>query len=194
MKRVHDETSNVVRKTKAATITSLGRGAAYIRGIARRSISSRKLKNPKPSLPGKPPRSPTGRLKNAIFFNVDHQDGNAVIGPTLSVVGRIGNTHEFGGTEPPKKRASGRGRFNLRVGGYGPLRVARGKVAGVGRLATEAQRMRAQEIVDTLELPPSVSGAASDKPRVYPARPFMGPALTRSRERLPDFWKNTIGS
>ena len=194
MKRVHDDSKKVVQRTKAATIKSLGRAAAYIRGIARRSISSRKAKNPKPSLPGKPPKSPTGRLKNAIFFNVDNQAGSAVIGPTLSVVGRIGQTHEFGGTEPPKNRRGRRGRFDLRIGGYGPLRVARRKIAGVGRLATEAQVMRARDIAAALDLPPSVTGAPTDRQRVYPARPFMGPALTRSRERLPDFWKNIVRS
>lgn len=188
--KVVDESKKVVRAARAATITSLGRAAAYIRGIARRSISTRKSK--KPSEPGKPPKSPTGKLKNAIFFAVDRQAEEALIGPTLSVIGRIGQTHEFGGEEPPKRRRGRRARFDLRVGGYGPMRAARGRVEGVARLATTAQLMRAREIIAELELPPSETGEETSTPRKYPPRPFMGPALTRSRERLPDFWKNSI--
>lgn len=190
--RVKDETQRVRRRLAAATITSLGRASAYIRGIARRSI--RKVKSGKPSDPGKPPRSPTGRLKDAIFFAVDKPRGEAVIGPTLSVVGRIGRTHEFGGQEPPKQSAGRRGTFNLRRGGHGPLRARRGRVVGVGRLATDAQVARAEAIAARLKLPPSQTGARTTRPRKYPARPFMGPALARSRDRLPNFWKNALRS
>lgn len=189
-RRVVDETKTVRRKTKAATIKSLGRASAYIRGIARRSISTRKSK--KPSQPGKPPRSPTGRLKNAIFFDVDKTKTEAVIGPTLSVVGRIGQTHEFGGEEPPKERRRRKGQFRLEAGGHGPIRVARQKIEGVAKLVSAAQVRRSRELAASLELPPSVTGEPSTKPRKYPARPFMGPALTRSRDRLPTFWKNTL--
>lgn len=207
---VVDESRNVVRAVKAATITSLGRAAAYIRGIARRSISSRK-KAP-PSLPGKPPRSPTGRLKDAIVFSVDRPAGAAVIGPTLSVLGRIGHTHEFGGTEPPKGGRPRGAPFAIRLGGHGPLRVTtvrsgrtaggrfvragEGGVAkqklGVGRLATQAQVQRAERIAGELNLPPSQTGVPIRKARVYPSRPFMGPALALSRERLPSFWSNVL--
>jgi len=159
--RVKDETHKVRRSAKAATITSLGRASAYIRGIARRSISSRKAKNYKPAKPGKPPKSPTGRLKNAIYFAVDKAKTEALIGPTLSVVGRIGSTHEFGGREPPKQSKSRRGRFDLRIGGHGPIRAYRKKIVAVGRLATRGQLARANEIVAGLGLPRSVTGAKS---------------------------------
>lgn len=205
--KVIDETKKVAQRMKAATITSLGRASAYIRGIARRSISTRKKGEPNP--PGRPPRSPTKRLKDAIVFSVDKPAGEAVIGPTLTVIGRIGSTHEFGGTEPPKRRSSrARGAFDIRVGGFGPIRVAPGPAPSrrrnrnnttrstkrviVGRLKTARQVQRAQRIIAEAQIPPSQSGLPEVKSRTYPARPFMGPALERSRERIPNFWKNVL--
>lgn len=192
--RVVDESARVVAKTKAATITSLGRAAAYVRGIARKSISKRKTG--KPSEPGKPPRSPTGRLHGSIAFNVDKAAGVAVIGPARAAIALIGNTHEFGGKEPPRQaRARGKLWAELRVGGRGPIRYVRrrGKPQMTfAPLVSLAQVQRAKGIVAQLELPPSQTGAPTTNDRVYPPRPFMGPALRRSRDRLPAFWRNTV--
>jgi hypothetical protein len=57
-------------------------------------------------------------------------------------------------------------------------------------LHSERQVARATEIAATI--PPSKGGPPSQKRRVYPPRPFMGPALMRSKERLPSFWANSI--
>ena len=194
--RVQDETARVAKAMKAATITSLGKAAAYVRGIARQSISRKK----KTSLPGKPPHSPTGRLRNSIAFNVDKEREQAVIGPVRAAVAFIGHTHEFGGTEPPKPPKKGRPNTmaaNQHVGGVGPIRT-QGRGGGkrdrlvFAKLNTPAQVERSKEIVAELALPPSVTGAPSKAQRKYPPRPFMAPALTRGRDRLPGFWRNSV--
>jgi hypothetical protein len=197
---VVDETKKVAKAMRAATITSLSRAAAYIRGIAQRSIS--KKKGP-PGPPGKPPRSPTGALRAAIAFNVDREAGVAVVGPTNSGIGLIGQTHEFGGIEsavPSRKRVP---RVLLGPGGYGPIReLMRGVAASaikigkntyiVGPLRTAAQVERARRILEKHGSPPELTSTLLKPRRRYPSRPFMGPALQRSRERLPEFWKNVL--
>lgn len=174
----------VRRATKAGTITSLGRAGAYIRGIARRSIKVAK----DAASPGRPPHSRKGRLKKAIFFSVERERQGVVVGPTASDVGRIGQTHEFGGTEPPKKKGR-KANFRLEVGGHGPIKVEAGKPV-VARLTSEAQVARAGEIAASL--PPSMGGPEGKRPRRYPPRPFMRPALEVSKARLPKFWANSV--
>lgn len=202
--RVIDETANVRRRMKAGTVKSLGQAAAYVRGIAVRSIGSGFKKNTKkavregapersytPSAPGKPPKSPTRRLKKGIAFDVDKPKGEAVVGPTRSAVGRIGSTHEFSGTEPAKKvRRSNN--WKLEVGGHGPIRGGPGRLDAFAKLKTEADVQRSHAIADAFGTPEWDRGATKPRPRKYPARPFMGPALARSRDRLPAFWKNAL--
>lgn len=202
--RVIDETRTVRRRMRAGSFKSLNAAAAYVRGIARRSIGSGVKRNTKrgireggpervytPSKPGKPPKSPTGRLKNAIAFNVDKSRSSAVIGPVGSVFGQLGATHEFSGRERPK---SPRRSVNwvLKIGGHGPIRDGALVPSGFARISTPAQLRRAQEIADAHEIPPWDRGTTPPRPRKYPARPFMGPALTRSRARLPAFWSNAL--
>ena len=179
------ETGKVLRKTKAASITSLGRAGAYIRGIAARSIKV----SPVPSAPGRPPHTRKGRLKKAILYAVERARQDVVIGPTASAVGRIGSTHEFGGTEPPKKRKARKANWKLEVGGHGPIAAGPDGVVVV-KLATARQVARAREIAASL--PPSQGGPASKKARTYPPRPFMEPALERSKDRLPRIWANSV--
>ncbi|MBE7466813.1 MAG: hypothetical protein HS116_25360 [Planctomycetes bacterium] len=175
----------VTRKAKAASIQSLGRAGAYLRGIARRSIKV----SPVASEPGKPPRSRQGRLKNAIVFAVEKDKTRVVIGPAASDVGKIGRTHEFGGTESPKKRKGRKANFKLEVGGHGPIRVEGGKPVVV-RLKTDRQVAKAKQVTDGL--PPSQGGTSGGKPRKYPPRPFMGPALNIGKARLPRLWANSV--
>jgi hypothetical protein len=183
--RTKDETSKALHKIRAGSIKSLGQAGAYIRGIARRSIKV----SPTPSRPGKPPHTRKGRLKNAIVFAVEKAVQDVLIGPNISAVGKIGSSHEFGGTEPPKQSKARRTKLKLEVGGYGPIRSADGKVF-VAKLHTDAQVARAQKIV--AGLPPAQSGRGATMPRKYPARPFMAPALTISKTRLPAFWANSV--
>lgn len=179
------EKDKVLKKTRASSIATLGRAGAYIRGIAKKSIKI----SPQPAPPGKPPRSRKGQLKRAILFAVEKAPGRVVIGPTASDVGRIGRTHEFGGTEPPKKRKARKANWKLVVGGHGPIRKG-AKGPEVAKLNTQAQVDRAKRIAESL--PPSQGGPVSKKARKYPPRPFMGPALEVSKARLPKFWANSV--
>ena len=176
---------NVLRKAKAASIMSLGRAGAYIRGIAKKSIKI----SPLPAPAGKPPHSRKGQLKRAILFAVEKAPGRVVVGPTVTDVGGIGHTHEFGGTEPPKKRKARKTNWKLEVGGHGPVRKG-AKGPEVAKLNTQAQVDRAKRIAESL--PPSQGGPVSKKARKYPPRPFMGPALEVSKARLPKFWANSV--
>lgn len=203
--RITDETANVRKRMKAASFKSITQAAAYVWGISRRSIGTGyKTKRDAstgervrvgaytPSKPGKPPKSPTGRLKRSIAFDVDREKTDAVIGPTKSVIGGIGATHEHSGQEPPKQRRNRLYNFKLAVGGHGPARATRFRVDGVAKLRTTAQVRRAQALVDGLDAPRWAVLEPTKSPRNYPARPFMGPALARSQSRLPSFWKNAL--
>lgn len=183
--KVRTDSAKVLKKTKAASITSLGRAGAYIRGIARKSIKV----SEKPSAPGKPPHTRKGRLKNAILFSVEKVQQTVVVGPGATDVGRVGHTHEFGGSEPPKKRKSRKAGWKLEVGGHGPIATAGGKPVVV-KLKTDRQVARAKDVAQSL--PPSQGGPDTRKARKYPARPFMGPALEISRVRLPRLWSNIV--
>jgi hypothetical protein len=183
--RTRFEAGKVVRRAKAASITSLGRAGAYIRGIAARSIKV----SPQAAPLGQPPHTRKGRLKGAILYAVEKAQGSAVIGPTRADIGRIGHTHEFGGTEAAKVRKGRRANWKLEVGGHGPIAAGPDGVVVV-KLTTERQVARAREVAASL--PPSLGGPASNKARKYPPRPFMGPALEVSKARLPRFWANSV--
>lgn len=70
------------------------RSAAF--GISRTAKASI-VKSPKASAPGSPPatRGQGGKnLRGAIFVDADRESG--IIGPRFSVVGDVGEAHEFG--------------------------------------------------------------------------------------------------
>ena len=168
------------RKASQATFRSLGHAGGAIRLTARRSIRRRK----KPSGPGQPPHTQTGRLKRSIRYEVSGDQ--VVIGPVNELAGRIWNLHEFGGRTRRRRRR--RSRQQARIGGYGPIRVrARGVVTSFARiqLTTAAQVARSQKLIDEET---QRRGAS----RKYPPRPFMGPALEKSRSRLPKFWADSV--
>jgi len=175
----------VVRATRKGSIKSLGKAGAYLRGIARRSIKV----SAEPSAPGHQPHSRKGRLKDAILFGVEKARQGVVIGPTVTAVGKIGRTHEFGGTEPAKKRKARKTNWKFEVGGHGPISVDGGKPVVV-RLKTARQVARAKE--EAAKLPPAHRPAQSTKPRRYPRRPFMGPALQIGRPQISKMWANSV--
>ncbi len=179
-------TERVVAKVRKASIKNLRQAGAYIRGIARKSIKV----SPKSGAPGKPPRTRKGRLKDAILFDVEKNKQQVVIGPTATEVGRIGGTHERGGTEPPKVKKVRQPNWKLEVGGHGPVRSDSSGVV-VAKLKTPAQVARAKEIAPTIQ---SKASVASTKPkaRKYPPRPFMGPAFEIAKERLPKLWAGSV--
>ncbi|XZE56651.1 hypothetical protein SH139x_002774 [Planctomycetaceae bacterium SH139] len=174
------DTKRLQKRVEAASFRSLGHAGGAIRLTASRSI--RRRKNPSP--PGRPPHTQTGRLKRAIRYEV--QPGNVVIGPVNEIAGKLWNLHEFGGRRRPRRRRRSR---RLRQGDFGPIRL---KTAGVRptyhriRLTTAAQVSRASALI-----------AEHDRQRNsqvhrYPKRPFMQPALTINRPRLPRFWANSV--
>jgi len=181
--RITNTTKRVRKAAESGNIKSLNRAAPYIRGVARKMIK----KSPEPSAPGKPPHTRQGRLKNAIFYSLDRKARSVVIGPTATGVGLVGHTHEFGGKETARKVR--RANWQLRAGGHGPIRINAGKPV-IAKLTTARMAQRATEL--TKSIPASQGGSGNDKPRNYPARPFMGPALTISKSRLPSFWRNSV--
>lgn len=202
--RVVDETKKVRKAIKAGSKRALERAGAMIRGDARRSLSDGIAKRGKnkgqfvPSKPGKPPRSPTGRLKGSIFFAVDRLKTSVVIGPARSGAGRVGNTHEFSGSEKPKgSRRPANWKLQLNAarkfrGGHGPVRDGAPDPVGYARLATPAMVRRAREIAASRGWSKGELQFGPRRARQYPARPFMGPALARQRDRLPSLWRNAI--
>jgi len=90
--RTRDEIPKVIRKAKRANIDSIGRAAAFTRGVMKRKLSKRK----KPRPPGQPAASPTGRAKKSVLFAYDRRSDSAIIGPSHNIVGRSMHAHEFG--------------------------------------------------------------------------------------------------
>ena len=194
------------KKAAAGTFRSLKHAGGAIRLTARRSIRKRK----KASQPGSPPHTQSGNLKRSIRYEATQDD--VKIGPVNEFGGRIWNLHEFGGSRAPARKLLKVHKFS--VGEYGPIRYtpartagsqggslrgaggrfvsrgARSQVAGFhrARLRTTAQAARATRLVkeeNERRMGPS-------RPRRYPKRPFMGPALELMRPRLPKFWRNSV--
>jgi len=90
--RTRSYTELVRKRAKEATFRNLSHAAATIRVTARRSLRRRK----KPSAPGHPPSSPTGRLRRSILYAVDRRRDYAVIGPARHLIGPAGQEHEHG--------------------------------------------------------------------------------------------------
>lgn len=115
----------VRRAAKAGSIKSLGYAGAAIRLAARRSIK----KSPTASVPGAPPHTRRGRIRNAIKYAVSADKQSVVIGPDVEIAGTSAKAHEFGG------------------------------------------RYRREQ---------------------YDKRPFMGPALLKTKARLPAIWAGSV--
>ena len=86
----------VKRPVKRANVKTLQHAAALVRIIAKRSIR-RAGKKAKAGRPGKPPRSRTRRLPNAIVYEVHPQKDQAFIGPSHKLISTVGGAHEHGG-------------------------------------------------------------------------------------------------
>lgn len=178
--RVQFTPNQLKRKVKDATFRSLGQAAGTIRITAKRSIRKRK----KPSSPGSPPHTQTGMLRRVLRYEVNRDREEAVIGPVNEIAGRLWNLHEFGGVATKRRKLK---RHRFRVGEFGPIRVQQpGKFART-KLLTIAQANRATRLVEEENERRGVN-----KPRRYPKRPFMKPALTANQSRLPKFWRDSV--
>ena len=181
--RVRFTPEQLKRKTQQGTFRSLGHAGAAIRLTAKRSIRRRK----KSSSPGSPPHTQTGRLKRSIRYEIDRSQPNIVVGPVNEIAGRLWNLHEFGGVAKRRRKLK---RHRFRVGEHGPIRVkSLGNAAKFARikLTTAAQASRATRLIEEENKRRSVA-----RPRRYPKRPFMRPALDANRSRLPKFWRDSV--
>jgi hypothetical protein len=148
------------------------------------------------SPPGQPPythtRSKFG-LRDAIMFAYEGRTQNVVVGPAASVIAKVGRTHEYGGTEYDNAAGKRQRKPNwiLREGGHGPMRQDITGGIGFAKLSTPAQVARSKRLA-TIIAPKAVKDRTGNKPRRYPARPFMAPSLKKSAPALAGFWRNSI--
>ncbi|MGL6197023.1 MAG: hypothetical protein ACRC2T_19600, partial [Thermoguttaceae bacterium] len=191
------DTRRVARSVAASSGKALKKAAALVYKIARNSIARRK--NPKLHSPrGMAPFTHTGKLKKGIRFDVSDDKRTAVVGPTNSELGRIGQTHEFGGREirTAKEKRARACNWRLVKGGHGPVELGGPKKVKFVKLRTDRQVARAKwfafhaltalgidqveasEIEKKLLLDPEQKTQKAD--REYPARPFMEPALKKA--------------
>ncbi len=178
--RVQFTPGQLKKKVNQATFKSLGHAAGTVRTTAKRSIRKRK----KPSKPGSPPSSPTGMLRRVLRYEVDRQREQAVIGPVNEIACRLWNLHEFGGVVTKRRKLK---RHRFRVGEHGPIRAKQpGKFARI-KLLTVAQANRATRLIEEEN-----ERRGASKPRRYPKRPFMKPALIANQARLPKFWRDSV--
>ena len=176
----------------------LVRQATYVRQAMKRSIRPGTGKAPI----GKQPLTHNLLLRNSIQWGLDRVRESAVIGPSFRIAGIIGHTHEFGGIERDNKIRKGTffqrllktktKRWNLVIGGYGPIREEGSKLK-FARLSSAPQVAKARQLATKVETREAVSRRS--KGARYPKRPFAGRVLDRKRvqKRLADFWKDTIG-
>ena len=73
------ESNKVLAKASAGARRALMKQGAYLRTVAKRSISTK----PKPSRPGHPPRSVTGLLRDFLIFRFDQSAQSIVVGPAF---------------------------------------------------------------------------------------------------------------
>ena len=158
----------------------------------RRQARSLIRKNRRPSLPGRPPHTRRGRLRQSILYSAPATEPEVIIGPAAHIISRTGHYHEFGGMQirrfPRKKYAIGkpgpiRENPNYTVEAQRYLRYKsrsfNTKVKAPNRavfikIKTAKQLARAKRL--DLELWPQTKV----KYNKYPQRPFMAPALQRA--------------
>jgi hypothetical protein len=174
-----------------ANLSALSRAGAFIQRRAKSSIRKRK----RASLPGEPPSSHVGTLRNLIYFSFDTASRSVVVGPTpVGAIGIVPPTLEYGGPSVVRRNPRRRRR---RVGGAGEIRIdgphgkttkriQDGRYVTYTKLTTQAQADRANRLNEELYGPEHVGG------RPIAARPYMGPALRAEMPQLPQMWANSI--
>ena len=181
--RTQFDKQKLKKKAETATFTSLRHAGGAIGKTARFSIRRRKTS----SKPGSPPHTQTGMLKRVIRYDVTNNKTEVAIGPVNEIAGRLWNLHEFGGVATKRRKLKP---HRFRVGEHGPIRIkhqgTKTKFARV-ELQAAAQANRATRLVAEEN-----ERRSDNKPRHYPKRPFMKPALEANRSRLPTFWANSI--
>jgi hypothetical protein len=192
-----DKTQAVIKASEDAAPKALGASGAYVSKVARSSIKRRKeKKDPKtgrPMRPGSPAGTPpftyTGQLKKVIRFWVNRREKSVRMGPVNQYAHTIWDRHEKGGTfrDNPRRHLK---RRSFAMGDFGPLKSdGYGRKVRYVKLETANQVRRANEMIDIVN---AQRDAEAQKTRTYPARPFMGPALAKSEDKVASFWEGAI--
>lgn len=90
----------VTRRIEAKRLRAMAKMGGFIRTTAQRSIRKGKTS----SLPGQPPKSHTGLLKDQIWFAYDPAADSVVIGPVEFRNSGVPEALEFGGTVHVRNR------------------------------------------------------------------------------------------
>jgi hypothetical protein len=126
-------------------------------------------------------------LKRVIRHEVTNNRTEVVIGPVNEIAGCLWNLHEFGGVATKRRKLKP---HNFRVGEHGPIRVKqqgiKTKFARI-QLSTAAQANRATRLVAEEN-----ERRGDNKPRHYPKRPFMKPAMVANQSRLPTVSRDSV--
>lgn len=191
VKKMFFDRQAVIDAIGRGNVKTLGRAGAFIQRRAKSSIRKRK----RTSLPGEPPSSHVGTLRNLIYFGFDTASRSIVVGPTpLGAIGVVPPALEFGGTSVVRKNPRRRQRRvgtggEIRLGGpHGKTnkRAKDGKWVTYAKLRTQAQADRANQLNEQLYGPEHLGGKSIEP------RPYMGPALRAEMPNLPTLWANSI--
>jgi hypothetical protein len=157
----------------------LFRFAAAVRKTAQRSMRRRK----KSSRPGEPPSAKQGDLRKLILFAYDRSTKSAVVGAVAfpsSAGGKVPATHEYGGVLPPSRSST----IRDVLGSATPQRRAE----MFGRANAEGLRIK-----DWLRKHPQPEADRLPKrPGVYPARPYIRPALDKMLPQFTRLFKDSV--
>lgn len=170
-------TAQVEKKMMQKASRALVRAGSYVRKVARSSIK----RSPESSRPGEPPHTRRGVLKRSILYAAEDDRKSVYVGPSFMDMGVIGGLHERGGRNisPKKPRV-------YKMGNMGPIREESGAQT-VGdlphaRLKTSDMVRKANEL--------SEKYTKSNANAKYPSRPFIGPALEKSRDKIMEFFND----
>lgn len=179
---------DAIGKDMAARFLRIG---GNIRTIARRSMRPAGKKD-RSSKPGEAPRVRKGQLKDLLFFAWDPSTKSLVVGPAKfpgakgknvpSVLERGGVLGYVKNRRRRKRTLGGSG--EIRIGGRQAknTKVIGGFSVTFARLRTSAQVDKANRLNAFLYGPEYWPAGAIQ------ARPYMGPALAKSREQYRSIW------
>ncbi|HUU09041.1 MAG TPA: hypothetical protein VM431_00705 [Phycisphaerae bacterium] len=208
----------VKRALDLTTRQALGKAGATIRTIARRSMRyttstreqarlveagrRKRIKPTDPAPPGSPPRAvrPHPWIRKFLFYGYEPATTSVVVGPTRLPGSQtnIPALHEFGGTATMRNRRRRIRRVGdggeIRVGGR-PGRTTRKVVDVHGRpvMVTFARLSTAAQAAHADRLNAELFGPAI-RHLFYPARSYMGPALSAALPSTPALWKARLAA
>ena len=176
VKKVVFDVAKVMDRVDEGTRRALFQAGGFVRQTARRSIRNATGKRAV-SQPGEPPVGHTGHLRGTdgayggIAFEVNPYLKSVVIGPVkLNQVFYQGDGKPAAGTVPQV----------LEFGG----RIGIREVLKYGRWQRNDLRKKTKEA----NLPSRIRWVQIS------ARPYMGPALAKTRPRFPELWRNSVTS